>query len=127
MNGYAVTASSKSAMIGTSRGLARARKSKMYKEDRLMKRTFKQRIKDWLFAETPNQIMEANYVEESRELDTRNSTRFTVHPASGGTVIQTRTYDERKDRHVENLYIIHRSEDLGEELAKIITLEGLRT
>ena len=126
MSNYgSVYATPKTAMIGTSRGLSR--RQKQYTEGRPMtKKTFKQRFRDWIFADPEPEYNSIAVDHESTDLDTRTSTRFTVHPAHGGTVIQTRTYDERKDRNVENLYIIHRSEDLGEEIAKIITLEGLR-
>ena len=95
-------------------------------QDKPMKRTLKQRLRDWIFND-PEQ--EANYVaiDEGPDLDSRSSTRITVHQAVGGTIIQTRRYDERKDNNVENLYIIHKEADLGQELAKIITLEGLRS
>lgn len=120
----------KSTMIGTSRGLAinKRQRSKLsqYAEDKPMKRTLKQKLRDWIFND-PEQ--EANFVsiDEGPDLDSRTSTRITVHQAVGGTIIQTRRYDERKDNNVENLYIIHKEADLGQELAKIITLEGLRS
>jgi hypothetical protein len=50
---------------------------------------------------------------------------FTVYSASGGKVIQIRTYDERTDRHSSSLYVITDKEDLGEELGLIITKESL--
>ena len=49
---------------------------------------------------------------------------FTVYSATGGKVIQIRSYDPRTDRSLSTLYIITDKEDLGEELAQIITRES---
>jgi hypothetical protein len=57
--------------------------------------------------------------------------RFSVYHAVGGFVVETRT----PSRHSKNtigpesntkLHIIHKDADLGQEIAKIITMEGLR-
>ena len=118
---------SNGAMVGTARGLARVKRSK-YAEEAPMKRTWKQKFRDWLNNDNYTNAT-LSIVEDSEDpnLDSRNSVRFTVHHAHGGSVVQTRTYDERKDRNIENLYIIKNNEDLGEEIAKIITMEGLRS
>ena len=119
-------ATSKSAMLGTPRGLA-IKSSRQYIENKPMKKTFKQRFKDWLFAEPPD--LEANYVrvdEESIQLDRGSSIRFTVHHANGGRVVQTRRYDEVKDRTIENLYVITNDKEFGYEIDKIIVMEGMR-
>jgi hypothetical protein len=50
---------------------------------------------------------------------------FTVYSATGGKVIEFKTYDPRIDRHISSLYVITEREDLGEELAQIITKETL--
>jgi hypothetical protein len=59
--------------------------------------------------------------------------RFSIYHASGGFVIETRT-PNRSGRNTNTigpesntkLHIIHKDADLGQEIAKIITLEGLR-
>jgi hypothetical protein len=50
---------------------------------------------------------------------------FTVFNAAGGKVIQISTYNQRTDQMVTNLHVIMDNEDLGEELALIITKESL--
>jgi hypothetical protein len=119
---------SNGAMVGTSRGLAKIKRSRQYAEEKPMKRTWKQKFRDWLNNDDYNQVS-LSIVDDSEgpNLDSRNAVRFTIHHAHGGSVVQTRTYDERKDRNIENLYIIKNNEDLGEEIAKIITMEGLRS
>ncbi len=57
--------------------------------------------------------------------DGSNGMHFTVYPATGGKVIETRTYDPRTDRHNTELYVITDKEELGEELAQIITKTNL--
>jgi hypothetical protein len=113
-------------MIGTPRGLA-IKSPRQYIENKPMKKTFKQRFKDWLFDEPPD--LEANYArvdEESIQLDRGSSIRFTVHHANGGRVVQTRRYDEVKDRTIENLYVITNDKEFGYEIDKIIVMEGMR-
>lgn len=52
---------------------------------------------------------------------------FTLHKASGGYVVEYRTYDEKNDRNNNRLHIITDEKELGEELSKIITFESLRS
>jgi hypothetical protein len=57
--------------------------------------------------------------------------RFSVYHASGGFVVETRTPRNSAKNTIgpdsnTKLHIIHKDADLGQELAKIITLEGLR-
>jgi hypothetical protein len=49
-----------------------------------------------------------------------------VYKASGGIVIETRAYDERKDKNNLGLYVIKEDQDVGYELGKIITYENLK-
>ena len=51
---------------------------------------------------------------------------FTVYRASGGHIVEHRTYDRKTDRNNHSLHIITDDKDLGEELGKIITFENLR-
>ena len=90
-----------------------------------MKLTLKQRLGQWLLANNnKNRIIDMD--EDRIELRQSTSIRFEVHNASGGRIVQTRRYDERKDRHFENLYIITGDKNFGEEIDKIITMEALR-
>jgi hypothetical protein len=114
--------------IGSSKlSSGKQRRPRQYIEDKLMKRSFKQRFKDWLFHEPPEQ---SNYVvgvdEDSIQLTRDKSLRFEIHSANGGRIVQTRRYDSQKDRHIENLYIVTNDMDFGREIDKIITMEALR-
>ena len=55
-----------------------------------------------------------------------NGMNFTVYRASGGHIIETRTYDKHKDRNNHGLHIITDDKDLGDEIGKIITYENLK-
>ena len=54
-----------------------------------------------------------------------NGMNFIVFSATGGKVIQFSTYDPTRDRHNTRLYIVTDKDDLGEEIAQIITRESL--
>lgn len=49
--------------------------------------------------------------------------RFELSSAVGGKILTVRRYDERKDRHDQQTYVIPSGDDLGERVAKIINLE----
>lgn len=61
-----------------------------------------------------------------------NGFTFTIYPATGGHVIEFRSHEQHtgyNQKHVDpvfKLHVIPTSENLGEELTKIITYECLR-
>jgi hypothetical protein len=103
------------------------KKARKYAKDKPMKRTLKQRFKDWIF---DDKVVTGNddicIDEDSVNLSRERSIKFEIHNANGGRVVQTRRYDAQKDRHFENLYVITSDQDFGRELDKIITMEALR-
>lgn len=58
--------------------------------------------------------------------DHRQTMNLQIHSASGGYVLEFSKYDRKRDEHERNLHIITEQEQLGEALAKIITVEMLR-
>lgn len=52
-----------------------------------------------------------------------NRITFELSTAVGGKILNVRHYDERKDRHDTQTYVIPSGEDVGERVAKIINLE----
>jgi len=101
---------------------------------RNMKKTLKQKFRDWLFDENkidrgqgiPIDEDSIQLSKDSIQLSREKSIRFEIHSANGGRVVQTRRYDTHKDRHIENLYIITGEQDFGREINKILTMEALR-
>jgi hypothetical protein len=57
--------------------------------------------------------------------DMGNGMNFTMYNATGGKVVQIRSYNPSTDRSKSALYVITDTEDLGTELAQIITMERL--
>ena len=96
-------------------------------EKRLMKKTLKQRFKEWLFEDGPERDNAISIDEDSVQISRETSVRFEIHQAAGGRVVQTRRYDRQKDRHAEGLYIITPDQDFGREIDKIITMEALKS
>ena len=51
---------------------------------------------------------------------------FKVQAVSGGTVVESRWYDYKKDEHRVKLHIITQEENLSESIGKIVTMELLQ-
>lgn len=50
---------------------------------------------------------------------------FTVYSAVGGKIVKINDYDQLTDKHLSTLYIVHDTDDLGEEISMIITRQLL--
>lgn len=62
----------------------------------------------------------------SRLDNTEAGINFSLHRANGGYIVQTSFYDDKSDCHTHGLYIINDGEDLGINIAHIVTTENLR-
>jgi hypothetical protein len=51
---------------------------------------------------------------------------FRIYQATGGHIVEYTFYNEKKDSNDQALHLIPSDLDLGEELAKIMTLEALK-
>lgn len=101
----------------------------------LIRNTFKDFV-NWLgdedsvgYAEdrpVAKRIRSNNTISKSDDFeDNHRGTNFTVYGATGGKVVSIRSHDTRNDRWITSLYIVADGEDLGEELAQIITRDSL--
>jgi hypothetical protein len=90
----------------------------------VMKKTLKQKFREWLYSDSNE--ADIIRVDEGPNLNDEGSLRFNVYRASGGMVIETRKYDRIKDTSHTRLHIVVDGEDLGQNIAKIITMEALR-
>ena len=97
-----------------------------YIEERTMKLTFKQRIRNWLMNDDELEYGNAIAVDSDGPNIQSQGFRLNVYSASGGTIIETTKYDRQKDDHKHSLHVVTDDKELGEELAKIITMESLR-
>jgi len=91
-------------------------------------------FKKWFAKQCKQAWEDANQLEKdvpqlatvsSRVIDSHGM-NFTVYRANGGTIIETRKYDRKRDNNDHSLHIITDDKDLGEEIGKIITYENLR-
>jgi hypothetical protein len=65
-------------------------------------------------------------VERGRSEGTDRIT-FELSSAVGGKILNVRHYDERRDRHDHQTYVIPTGEDIGERVAKIVNLEMFKS
>jgi hypothetical protein len=125
--GYAVASTAKvPRRIPRIRGANQITRARYTVEDKPMKLTFKQRIRNWLMnddEEYSNQLISVD--SEGPNIQSQGF-RLNVYSAGGGTIIETTKYDRQKDDHRHSLHVVTDDKDLGEELAKIITMESLR-
>lgn len=122
-NPYASTAKSIHRLQRSMTNSASKVRPVQYIEERTMKLTFKQRIRNWLMNDEMDQAICAD--SEGPDIQSQGF-RLNVYNASGGTIIETTKYDRQKDEHRHSLHVVTDDKDLGEELAKIITMESLR-
>lgn len=90
----------------------------------------------WLRTRLHNFIFPQDTVESSgrpiasvRESDTPDidGMRFTVMVAEGGTIVQMRTYDRRKDHTDNKTYVIPESEqDIAHRIGQIVAMEMIK-
>jgi hypothetical protein len=64
--------------------------------------------------------------EEADRLDLPDPIRFRVQQVSGGTIIETKYYDHKKDEERVKLHIVTAEENLSESIGKIVTMELLQ-
>ena len=99
-----------------------------YIEEKPMKLTIKQRIRSWLMKDDDEADCSGNLIRVDSDGPNIQSQgfRLNVYSASGGTIVETTKYDRQKDDHKHSLHVVTDDKELGEELAKIITMESLR-
>jgi hypothetical protein len=96
-----------------------------FTEEKPMKLTLREKIRNWLMKD--NDECESVYASDSDGPEIQSQGfRLNVYGASGGTIVETTKYDRQKDDHKHSLHVVTDDKDLGEELAKIITMESLR-
>ncbi len=88
-----------------------------------MKLTLKQRFRNWLNRDDDEQ--DVPQLVEADRLSSEGM-RLQIYKASGGYVVETRSYDRRKDQNFNNMHVIRDDQDLGESLGKIVMMEALQ-
>jgi hypothetical protein len=127
--GYAVASTAKSInrlQRSMTKSSSMVRPRRQYVEEKPMKLTFKQRIRNWLMNDEEDYSNQLVSVDSEGPNIQSQGFRLNVYSAGGGTIIETTKYDRQKDDHRHSLHVVTDDKDLGEELAKIITMESLR-
>lgn len=126
MSGGYATATIRPRAIPRITGAKRISRVRQYVEDKPMKLTFREKLRNWLLKDDSNDC-EAIYTEdcEGPSLDSQGF-RLKIYGASGGTIVETTKYDRKSDENRHSLHVVTEDKDLGAELAKIITMEQLR-
>lgn len=109
--------------LGTSRPKVK-RGIKSRKQEQKMKLSLRQRLRNWIMRDDDD-YAEGVSVDETPHLES-DGLRLQVYRASGGYVIETRSYDRKNDRNHNTMHVITDAEDLGERVGKIIMMEALR-
>ena len=73
---------------------------------------------------TPNSLAMCD--DETSGIDLPDPIRFNVQAVNGGTIIETRWYDQKKDESRVKLHIITSDQDLSTAIGKIVTMELLQ-
>ena len=59
-------------------------------------------------------------------IDLQNPINFRVQAVTGGTLVETRWYDHKKDDNIVKLHIVTSEENLADAIGKIVTMELLQ-
>jgi hypothetical protein len=90
----------------------------------------RRKLRNWVLSDDTQNIMEKSICISNRESDCIESEpvlNFKVYSAIGGKVVEFRYYDRVKDRSHNQTYIITNEQDFGDSIAKIATMESLKT
>lgn len=123
--GYTVASQPRRNRIPRITGANQIKRARLYTENRSMKLTIKQRIRNWLMDDSADHTDNITIDECDISLSS-NSFRLNIYGASGGTIIETTKYDRKSDENRHSLHVVTEDKDLGQELSKIITMEQLR-
>ena len=89
-------------------------------------KSLRRRIRDWLNDGDDSMVIATRSQNHDGSQLHSQGFRLQVYKASGGIVIETHAYDEKKDRSNIGLYVITEGHDVGHEIGKIITFENLK-
>ena len=98
-----------------------ARKIRKVKKVKL---TLKQRFRNWLMREEIEEDVPQLVAADDRL--SSDGMRMQIYKASGGYVVETRSYDRRKDQNFNTMHVIRDDQDLGDALGKIVMMEALQ-
>lgn len=87
----------------------------------------KRKLRNWINkSDTEENSIRPLAVRASDEVEVEGL-RFNVMKATGGLILQLRTYDRKTDRSNYNTYIITDDEPIAERVGQIVALEILKS
>ena len=95
------------------------------KQEQKMKLSLRQRLRNWIMKDEDDYADQLVSVDETPHIESEGL-RLQVYRASGGFVVETRSYDRKNDRNHNTMHVITDEENLGERIGKIIMMEALR-
>jgi hypothetical protein len=98
------------------------RPSRRIRKEKKMKLSLKQRFRNWL---NSDEYEQDNIIVSEDKLSS-DGMRMQIYKASGGYVVETRSYDHHKDRNLNSIHVITENQDLGDALGKIVMMETLK-
>lgn len=104
-------------------GINSASKQRRIRKATPVKLSLKQRFRNWL--NNDNYEQDIPQIVESDRLSSEGM-RMQIYKASGGYVVETRSYDSHKDRNFNSMHVITEEQDLGDALGKIVMMEALK-
>jgi hypothetical protein len=81
---------------------------------------------DWDYSDQP-EITSIKLGHRTEEIESDPVLQFKVYSAIGGKIVEFKRYDRQRDRHDTQTYIITSDQDFGERIAKIATMENLKS
>ena len=113
-------------IYGTTTAIKPARlKSREVKGPNMFKRMIKGLV-NWSLREEPyEQDITVSECQEARISAT--GIKFEVYRANGGTIVETRRYNRKNDDTIYELHVITDTQDVGQAIGQIITLESLKS
>jgi hypothetical protein len=98
------------------------RPARRIRKEKKMKLSLKQRFRNWLNSDE----YEQDSIVVSEDKLSSDGMRMQIYKASGGYVVETRSYDHHKDRNLNSIHVITEDQDLGDALGKIVMMEALK-
>jgi len=94
-----------------------------------MVKFIKRKLRNWILDRSDE--ADISQIKLSRDCESVSDNEpilnFRVFSAVGGKVVEFRHYDRQRDRSHTQTYIITNDQDFGERIAKIATMENLKS
>jgi hypothetical protein len=90
----------------------------------------KRKLRDWVREannyESGEKAMSISSIDSTNTPDTEPVLTFRIYSATNGKILEFRRYDRKTDRTDNSTYIIEKDRDIGEYVAKCLSLEMLK-